>query len=154
MYVNQSMPEILEAVLERSGLRKEKDFVLRLSERYAPYEHVCQYRESNFAFLSRRMEREGVYYFFEQEEDRERLVVTDNRSFHRPFWPAPVPWVQVGGTGAQAGDGLRSFVCEHKSIPGSVRVQDYDYLKPALDVSGEAQASGWQERSPSTRRTP
>src|SRR5580704_2604398 len=146
VYVNQSMPEILEAVLERSGLRKEKDFVFRLSERYAPFEHVCQYRESNFAFLSRRMEREGVYYFFEQEEDRERLVITDNRSFHRPFSAEPVRWVQVGGTGMQGGDGLRSFVCEHKSIPGSVRVQDYDYLKPALDVSGEAQASGWQEQ--------
>jgi type VI secretion system secreted protein VgrG len=146
VFVSRSMPEILEEVLTLSGLERGTDFVFRLSERYAPFEHVCQYRESNFAFLSRRMEREGVYYFLEQEEERERLVVTDNLSFHRPFWPEPVRWVQVTGTASKGGNGIRTFACEHTSIPGRVRVQDYDYLKPALDVSGEAPASGWEEQ--------
>jgi type VI secretion system secreted protein VgrG len=145
VFVDQGMPAILEAVLTSGGLAKERDFSFQLSARYAPYPHVCQYRESSFAFLARRMEREGVYYFFEQEDDHERVVITDHRSFHRPLAREAVRWVTVTGTGAKGGNGLRSFTCKHASIPGKVRVKDYDYLKPALDVSGEAKASGWDE---------
>jgi type VI secretion system secreted protein VgrG len=145
VFVNQSMLEILQQVLEDEGFEKDKDFAFRLSARYAPFEHVCQYRESSFAFLSRRMEREGVYYFFEQGEGRERLVITDDRSFHTALSPESVRWVQVAGAGARGGSGLRQFVCKHTSIPGRVLVRDYDYLKPKLDVSGEAAASGWDQ---------
>lgn len=145
VFVDKSMPEILEQVLAGAGLEKEKDFVFKLSGRYLPFEHVCQYRESSFAFISRRMEREGVYYFFEQGATKERLVITDDASFHASLSPAPVRWTQVSGTGAKGGSGFRSFVCKHNAVPGRVHVRDYDYLKPALEVCGEHPASGWEQ---------
>jgi type VI secretion system secreted protein VgrG len=144
VFVNDTTPQILESVLELGGLRPD-DFALKLSAHYPKLDHVCQYRESYFAFLSRRLEREGMYYFFEQGEARERLVITDALTFHHPLSPEPVRFVNVGGTGAGSGNGFKTFKCKHSSIPGKVHVKDYDYLKPALPIIGHAPASGTEE---------
>ena len=99
VFVKQSLPAILDAVLQGAGMRPE-DYALKLTGTYGPLEHVCQYRESSFTFLSRRMEREGVYYFFEQGEDRERLIITDDRAVHDRLPSDPVRYYQVSGAGA------------------------------------------------------
>jgi len=59
------------------------DFALQLAGTYAPREHVCQYGESDLAFISRWMEREGMYYVFEQAEDHERLIIMDSSAFQK-----------------------------------------------------------------------
>jgi type VI secretion system secreted protein VgrG len=135
VFVGQTAPAIIEETLKAAGMTSA-DYELKLTGTYSPLEHVCQYRESNLAFLSRRMEREGIYYFFVQGESRERLVVTDDKSFHPPFAAAPVRYHRVAGAGAGSVEGLRSFTCKHTTLPGSVVVKDHDYLRPALDVSG------------------
>ena len=70
VFLDKSVPEILQAVLKDGGLAAD-EFELRLTGSYAPHEYVCQYQESHFDFVSRWMEREGIYYFFEQGGERE-----------------------------------------------------------------------------------
>src|SRR3954471_8603781 len=60
IFTQKSVPDIIKDVLEDSGLSGD-DFAFRLLQSYKPEEHVCQYRESNFDFISRWMEREGLY---------------------------------------------------------------------------------------------
>ena len=69
IFTKKSIPEIIGEVLGDEGV---SDFELRLSGAYTPEEHVCQYRESSLDFLHRWMEREGIYYFFEQTANGER----------------------------------------------------------------------------------
>jgi len=87
------------------------------------------------------MEREGIYYYFEQGDDRETLVITDNLSFHPPLGDRPVRYYPQTTDGVSAHDAFRSFTCRHGAVPSSVRLKDYDYSKPALDVSGQASVS-------------
>ncbi len=113
VFVDETAPGILQTVLHDAGFLVD-DYTLRLSGTYARQPHVCQYRESSVAFLSRRMEREGIYYFFEQGEARERLVITDDRSFHAALPRDPVRYFRVAGPGAAGAAGLASFVtCKH-----------------------------------------
>ncbi|MEE4355422.1 MAG: contractile injection system protein, VgrG/Pvc8 family, partial [Desulfococcaceae bacterium] len=65
IFLDKNVPQILEEVLKDGGLT-EDDFELRLQNSYMPWEFVCQYGESHLHFVSRWMEREGMYYFFEQ----------------------------------------------------------------------------------------
>jgi len=41
-----------------------------------------QYRETDFNFISRLMEQEGIYYFFEHEDGKHHLVLADAYSSH------------------------------------------------------------------------
>jgi len=140
IYTQQSIIDIIESVLQDGGLTSD-DYVLRLSGQYKPEEHVCQYRESHLDFISRWMEREGLYYFFEHAEEGEKLIITDSQSFHKELGPDPIRYVPQAGQDVSAGQHLQSFVCRHRQLPASVRFKDHDYNKPTLDVSGSAAVS-------------
>jgi type VI secretion system secreted protein VgrG len=140
MFTEQSIPDIVKAVLEDGGLTPD-DYVFKLSRTYAPQEHVCQYQESHLAFVSRWLEREGMYYYFEQGDAHERLVITDAKSFHEALSAEPIRFFALAGADATARECLHTFTCRHTSLPGKVRLKDYDHLKPTLDVSGSAPVS-------------
>ncbi|APR87189.1 VgrG protein [Minicystis rosea] len=140
VFTNLSIPDILREVLEDSGLGSD-DFILRLAGDYRPEEHVCQYQESNLDFISRWMEREGMYYYFEQGDASERLVIADNKSFHGALEDAKVRYFALAGHDASAKEALHTFTCKHRALPAGVRLKDYDYARPTLDVSGSASVS-------------
>ena len=79
IFLDQNLPGFLAAALVDGGLTAGQDFELRLTKSYPTREYVCQYRESHFDFVSRWMERDGLYYFFEQTPQGEKLIITDAR---------------------------------------------------------------------------
>ncbi len=138
VFVDKAVPEILEDVLTASGLTSGADYELRLEAPYAKLDHVCQYRESSFAFISRWMEREGIYYFFEQGEEEERLVLSDAKGGHPEAVAGPVKFLGLHGADVTAPEGLQTFTCKHNQLPGRVSLTDYDYIKPGLALEGVA----------------
>lgn len=71
-FQQQSTPDILKVVLD--GI----DFKLQLSGSYLSRDYTTQYNESDFAFASRLMEEEGLFYFFEHQDDAHTLVICDD----------------------------------------------------------------------------
>lgn len=140
IFTDESIPSIIESVLLYSGV-SAKQFRFALAQSYLPLEHVCQYRESNFNFISRLMEREGMYYYFEQTEDTEVMVITDTKATHSNLTPKPVRYFPSPPGDMSAGESLRTFKCKSQILPASVLMKDYNYLNPSLDVSASAQAS-------------
>src|SRR5262245_36473034 len=56
--------------------------VFKLEGTYHPRNFCAQYRESDFAFISRLMEEEGMYYYFTHSKDAHGLVISDNPRGH------------------------------------------------------------------------
>jgi type VI secretion system secreted protein VgrG len=145
VFVDKSVVDILEELLVDSGISTE-DYELRLQAEHPARHHTCQYKESRWAFLSRLMERDGLYYFFEQGEAREKLIITDHRSCHRPLLDAPVRYVPLSGTGdAISSEALGMLTIEAICVPSAVRLRDHDYLRPTLDVRAEVAAGSGSE---------
>ena len=71
-----SIPDILKKVLE--GL----DVDFQFTGKYEPRDYCVQYRETDFAFASRLMEEEGIFYFFLHREDGHTLVLSDSPQSH------------------------------------------------------------------------
>ncbi|MCC6522738.1 MAG: type VI secretion system tip protein VgrG [Polyangiaceae bacterium] len=138
-FTKKTAPDIIKAVLEASGLGGE-DFELRLAGDYPVEELVVQYRESNLAFLERWMEHEGLYYYFEHPEDgsAEKLVIVDAKSAHEPLVDRALPYRPAFGADQSAGECFDSFTVLQSALVGRVNVLDYDYLKPALELSAGA----------------
>ncbi|TKD12794.1 type VI secretion system Vgr family protein [Polyangium fumosum] len=139
IFTKKSVPEILQAILEDNGFTSD-DFEIRLSG-YAKEDHVCQYHESDLAFISRWMEREGIYYYFEHSENGEKLILCDAESYPEEPLGAPVRYFPQTGMDRSAGPSFRTFRARHASLPAVVKLKDYDYAKPNLDVSGQANVS-------------
>jgi type VI secretion system secreted protein VgrG len=138
VFVEQSVPDILRAVLASDGIDEVR---FDLAASYPAMAHVCQYQESNLAFVTRWLEREGMYYFFEQGDERETLVITDHKSAHRALAGRPVRYVPGASEDTGVGEALADFRCHARALPANVRFRDYDYKNPKLDVAGSAPVS-------------
>src|SRR5690606_28373480 len=106
------------------------------SATYADRQYTCQFGETDFAFISRQMEREGIWYYFEQGEEAETLVMRDDMDY-----PALEGDPAVFATNPDDNNRYRSvqaWVCRKQRLPAEVVLRDYNHAQPSLDVSGTA----------------
>lgn len=78
IFSKQKPADVLKKVLTPYGGTLE----LNLSGSYRTREFRVQYRESDFQFVSRLMEDEGISYFFRHEDGKHTLVLADSLSPH------------------------------------------------------------------------
>ncbi|PTL75695.1 type VI secretion system Vgr family protein [Vitiosangium sp. GDMCC 1.1324] len=137
IFQGKTVPQIVKAVLEEGGVEVK----LSLSDSYQAREYCTQYRETDFAFVSRLMEWEGLFYFFEHTEDGHVLVVGDKPNVHEALpGGAKLPLRENAGL-TEDQEYLSSLRRVHRLRPGKVHLKDYDFEKPSLDVSGKTQDS-------------
>lgn len=142
IFLNKTLPQILEAVLKDAGLTKA-DFELRLQNGYSAWEYVCQYGESHFNFASRWMERDGIHYYFEQTEAGEKLIITDTSLAHTAMPQGKeLTYAQPSGLeGEHWEETVTGFSCRQRLLPKDVMMKDYNYRRPSLELTGQARVT-------------
>lgn len=80
---------VLRSVLAQCGLKNERfsalspaDFEIRLTDadlEKTQSNFICQFEETSLNFLMRRLEQAGVYFWFEQGEDKETVVFANRK---------------------------------------------------------------------------
>ena len=73
VFHDSSVVDIVKSVLARAGV--EADWELMGS--YHTRVYTAQYRESDWSFVSRLLEEEGIYYWFDHDERESRIVFGD-----------------------------------------------------------------------------
>jgi type VI secretion system VgrG family protein len=152
VFLGKTVPDIVTAVLENTGLTSN-DYQLKLKHDYSPRQdatrliedesYVCQYQESHFNFISRLMEREGMYYYFHQTDDREVMVITDTTLSHEHMpQGGTMHYSPPSGLDAVVQkEVIKSLSCRQHMIPQKVMVKDYNYRTPSLEMTGKADVS-------------
>ena len=70
IFQNKSVPDILKAVFDGAGF---KDYQDKTTGDHIPLDYCTQYRETDFNFVSRLMEQDGIFYYFEHEKSKHTL---------------------------------------------------------------------------------
>ncbi len=144
VFLNKSAPQFLAELLRDGGLQAS-DFEFRLQKQYQSWEYVCQYNETHYNFFLRWLEREGLYYFFEQGPGGAKVVVTDTRIAHQAM-PQGNGIRYSPPTGMEHGhrqELLSSFTLRQQMVPKDVRLRDYNYRTPALELQGTADVADY-----------
>ncbi len=81
IFQNLSVPDIVERVFNDKNFT---DYKLNLNGSHEPREYTVQYRESDFNFVSRLLEEEGIFYFFSHEDGKHTMVIADHPGAHEP----------------------------------------------------------------------
>jgi len=79
IFQDKSIVDVIKAVFD--DLKKSfPDVSYRdaTTGEHTPIDYCVQYRETDFNFISRLMEQEGIFYFFEHAEDKHTLVFADS----------------------------------------------------------------------------
>ena len=139
VFLDKTVKEIVEAVLKDGGLTA-LDFEFRLQGQYEKQAYVCQYGETHLNFISRWLEREGIYYYFEQAESGEKIIITDTAISHTDSpHGGSLHYAPPSGLGdAHRREIIQGFVCRYNTLPRKIRLKDYNYRKPSLEMAGSA----------------
>jgi type VI secretion system secreted protein VgrG len=138
IFQQESAPDIIVKVLEGAGIAAGSGFRLALQGSYRPREYCVQYRESDWAFVCRLMEEEGILWFFEHHEDKDILVLGDRPAVHAPILGKDsVPF--RAETGALVGhEHVSRFLFAGEVRSGKVTLRDWNFQKPTLLLEGDA----------------
>ena len=79
IFQNKTVPDIIKKIF--SDL-KFQDFELRLYGDFTPRDYCVQYRETDFNFVSRLMEEEGIYYYFNHQKKKHVLILANDPAAH------------------------------------------------------------------------
>jgi type VI secretion system secreted protein VgrG len=131
IFQNKSVPDIVQQVFTDRGFT---DYANRLTNTYEPREYTVQYRESDFNFVSRLLEDEGIFYFFEHSEDKHTLVLAD-----QPTAFAACPCQDTAAFDTTAGlwqdlDVVLGVRRTSRIRVGKVTEDDYDFTKPKTSL--------------------
>jgi type VI secretion system secreted protein VgrG len=120
-------PEILSRVLKDQW---RLDVRLQIQGDFHPREYCVQYRESDFAFVSRLMEEEGIYYFFEHRADGHTLVLANTPQSH-PLLPQAnrVIYQEETSTTLQP-DRVQQWVKRQEIRAGRLTLWDHHFQLP------------------------
>lgn len=131
IFQNKKAAEIIEEVFKAHGF---SDYELKLSGSYEPKEYCVQYRETDFNFVSRLMEQEGIYYFFKHENGKHTLILADSISAHTPFDGYEEVTFQELERGASGREVITDWVVEKEVQPGAYALNDFDFEKPKASL--------------------
>ena len=134
IFQDLAVPQIFEQVVKQYGFT---DYRLKLSGSYEAREYCVQYRETDFEFLSRLLEEEGIYYFFEHSESAHTLVLVDDPGQHEtvagyekvPFYPPGGPDIR------RERDHLQAWTCTKSVRTGTFATTDFDFEAPRKSLA-------------------
>ncbi len=138
LFLEKSVQDIIKEVLEQTRLTGE-DYTFRLTNAYQPWEYLCQWRETDLNFIHRWMEREGIYYYFTQDGQKEKMIITDSAASHENICAeCRIPYSPPSAMVPRNKEVIQSIVCRQRKLPRKVILRDYNYRRPSLELKAEA----------------
>ena len=136
IFQNMNAVQIIEKVFSDHGL---SDYQSKVNETPAEREYCVQYRETDFEFVSRLMQEEGIYFFFDNATATgalEKLILCDGLSAHKPMPNGPKAqfYTKTGGGGNRRGDYVSEFSNSEYLTSGKVTLDDFDPFTPTADL--------------------
>ncbi|NLC37331.1 MAG: type VI secretion system tip protein VgrG [Alcaligenaceae bacterium] len=131
------IPEIIQRTLERNGLRgPDIRLALKNPDDYRQRSFICQYEETDLDFISRWMEQEGLYYFFDHEDEAaagEVLHIIDFKDA-QPEQVISLRYTPPENVQTDRQDTcVTAFNCRRTHVPGKVLVQDFNFRKASME---------------------
>jgi type VI secretion system secreted protein VgrG len=128
IFQEKTVPEIVEAIFKDNGFQ---DYSLKLYRQCVPREYCVQYRETDFHFISRLMEEEGIFYFFKHENGKHTLILGDAPTAHEdcPYQASARYEITAGGW--QDDDVITDFRVEHELRSSKYSQRDFNFETPS-----------------------
>ena len=138
IFQNMKAPQIIEDVFIRAGFH---DFEWRVEGDFRLREYCVQYQETDFAFVSRLLEDEGIFYFFEHDNGKHTLVLADQTSAHRECPGQPTAYYAHSSGGLWPDDRMIEWSVQESFRTSCVTLNDYNFKEPeknlAVSVDGD-----------------
>lgn len=159
VFLDKSVPQVIKKKLNDNGITQVE---LDLITEHKPKEFIFQYNEIDWNFITRWMEFEGLFYYFSQDENGEKLVITDNNSTLKNNQDINEIYYQsykMGSESSSTANLVYNFELTTETLPKQVIVKSYYYeqsskpytSKMKIDETGHGDVMFWAENIKSSK---
>ena len=101
----------------------------RLTKPQKRYTYITQYRETDFNFVQRLLEEEGMFYYFEHTAEGHTMIICDDSSMLQPLPEQPQIRFHTASV-TETADSITQWSGNRQLQAGKMAVQTFDYRQP------------------------
>jgi type VI secretion system secreted protein VgrG len=101
----------------------------RLTKPQKRYTYITQYRETDFNFVQRLLEEEGMFYYFEHTAEGHTMIICDDSSMLQPLPEQPQIRFHTASV-TETADSITKWSGNRQLQAGKMAVQTFDYRQP------------------------
>lgn len=149
IFQDMSVKDVISDILNEDG-NIPYSFKLNGGPATEPRKYCTQYQETNFDFVLRLLEEEGLFFSFEQGQ-QDTVVIRDGLAKLPDAAPlAVVPWETAGAASSANKEKVHRVEARQNSEPQQAMVRDFNYETPGTELVGQSQVQGggvgiWRE---------
>lgn len=142
IYQDMTVLDIVKSVFSDNGFSSDFKEILKNKNKYRTWEYCVQYRETDFNFVCRLLEQEGIYFYFEHENGSHKLVMVDDLSSHAAIkGNSKLPFHEPDLGQTVDKEHVSEWLLQHGLQPDQVMLGDYNFKTPKKSLRVEKQAS-------------
>ena len=130
----KNVKEIATSIFDENGF---SDYQFRLVGQHPEREYCVQYKESDFDFISRLFEEEGIYYYFEHQNGKHTLIISDHLGGYGQCQESQVDY----RAGTESEHSIHTWHHHYQFRTGRYAKRDYDFKKPRNRLQTTATAN-------------
>ena len=139
IFQEQSVPDIVKQVFEDHA---HANFEFKLFRSYRKWVYCVQYRESDYNFIARLLEHEGIYWYMEHSDGDSKMVLVDSQSAHDA---APncesLPYYERGESSTPDFECITDWRFDSEVETGETVLTSYDFERPSTSLKVNAAKS-------------
>lgn len=133
IFQDKDVMQIVNDVFKRAGMAEAINPQARGP--FPSRTYCVQYRESDWDFICRLLEEEGIYFFFEQTDSGTKMTIGNHAQVHIDIDGDPaVPYRPPTGM-IEVSEWIYEFRYGQRVRSGKVTLQDYNFTTPKLDLT-------------------
>ncbi|GAA0404396.1 type VI secretion system spike protein VgrG1b [Cocleimonas flava] len=137
IFQEMSVPDIVKSVFRDLGYT---DFEDKLTSSYRTWDYCVQYRETDFNFVSRLLEQEGIYYYFTHDDGLHSLVLSDGDAAHSSLPSnAVVDYFPPDRRAVGKKDFISQWNFTKQVQPGKYQLNEFDFEKPKAKLETKSE---------------
>ncbi len=138
IFQDKSVKDIVGAVMTAAGIPTNRyRFDVERQPTARPY--CVQYRETDWNFIARLLEEEGIWWRFEHTADKHELIMSDAPSKYGTIGAEALLYRPPTGMNVTEGEHVFRFRMGQTVRPGTVSLADYNFENPTLGLGAKAQ---------------
>jgi len=135
IFQEQTVREIVEEVFKDHPIAS---YEFKLVRSYRKRTYCVQYRETDFNFVARLLEDEGIYWYIEHGEGTHKLILVDAPDAHHPIEGDPkLPYYDNTGQVPPDIESISNWQFTRAVKPGKTVLTSYDFERPSTKLKVE-----------------
>ncbi|MBX3623029.1 MAG: type VI secretion system tip protein VgrG [Rhizobacter sp.] len=145
IFQEMSVPDIVKKVFQDHSIA---NFEFKLFRSYRKWTYCVQYRESDYNFIARLLEHEGIYWYFEHTDGQHKLVLVDSQSAHNAVQRhETLPYFENAAEVPPDTEYVSGWSFAREVKTGKTVLTSYDFERPSTDLTVDKSKSHGYELS-------